>query len=80
MRLRKSTVNDPEVLARIESLVIPPAWKNVWISPYPNGHIRAVGTAAASTCITSNGRLRGQEKYDRAVSLAKRLRTVNPAA
>jgi DNA topoisomerase-1 len=40
-------VDDPEVLARIESLVIPPAWKNVWISPYPNGHIQAVGTDVA---------------------------------
>ncbi|GAA4186265.1 DNA topoisomerase IB [Gryllotalpicola kribbensis] len=40
-------VSDAEVLARIESLVIPPAWLDVWISPYPDGHIQAVGTDAA---------------------------------
>lgn len=39
-------VEDPKVLDRIESLVIPPAWKEVWICPYPNRHIQAVGTDA----------------------------------
>jgi DNA topoisomerase I len=29
---------------RIEKLVIPPAWKDVWICPRANGHIQAVGT------------------------------------
>jgi DNA topoisomerase IB len=37
-------VRDPETLARIKALVIPPAWKDVWISPVPNGHIQALGT------------------------------------
>jgi DNA topoisomerase IB len=32
---------------RIKKLVIPPAWKDVWICPWPNGHIQAVGTDAA---------------------------------
>lgn len=36
-------VNDADTLARIKSLVIPPAWSSVWISPSPNGHIQAVG-------------------------------------
>ena len=40
-------VTDPATLARIEDLVIPPAWKNVWICPHPNGHIQAVGTDVA---------------------------------
>lgn len=40
-------VDDPETLQRIESLVIPPAWRDVWVSPWPNGHIQAVGTDAA---------------------------------
>ena len=40
-------VTDPEVLARIRGLVIPPAWRDVWICPHPNGHIQAVGTDAA---------------------------------
>jgi DNA topoisomerase I len=36
-------VRDVETLKRIRSLVIPPAWTAVWISPYPNGHIQAIG-------------------------------------
>jgi DNA topoisomerase-1 len=39
-------VRDPEVLARIRSLVIPPAWTSVWISPDPNTHIQVVGRDA----------------------------------
>lgn len=39
-------VNDPEVLERIKKLVIPPAWENVWISPYENGHLQVIGTDA----------------------------------
>lgn len=37
------TIRDPEIRAWIESLVIPPAWEDVWISPYRNGHILATG-------------------------------------
>src|SRR3954469_10010854 len=36
-------VDDEEVRARIHALVIPPAWKDVWICPYPGGHIQATG-------------------------------------
>ncbi|MCB2411653.1 DNA topoisomerase IB [Demequina sp. TTPB684] len=32
---------------RIEQLVIPPAWQDVWICPSPTGHLQAVGTDAA---------------------------------
>ena len=32
-----------EDLARIKSLVIPPAWTNVWISSQANGHLQATG-------------------------------------
>jgi DNA topoisomerase-1 len=73
----RDRVGDPEVLARIEALVIPPAWKNVWISPYPNGHIQAVGTdVAGRRQYVYHERWqaeRSEEKYDRAVSLAKQL-------
>jgi DNA topoisomerase IB len=75
--VERESVNDSAALERIEALVIPPVWKNVWICPYPNGHIQAVGTDAA-------GRRqylyheqwqaeRAEEKYDRAFSLANRL-------
>jgi DNA topoisomerase I len=36
-------LEDAETLARIRSLAIPPAWTGVWICPYPNGHIQAIG-------------------------------------
>src|SRR5919206_3827834 len=36
-------VDDDEVLARIHALRIPPAWNDVWICPYPGGHIQATG-------------------------------------
>ena len=36
-----------EVLVRIRELGIPPAWQDVWICPYPMGHLQATGTDAA---------------------------------
>jgi DNA topoisomerase IB len=36
-----------EDVERIRSLAIPPAWSAVWICPYANGHIQAVGTDGA---------------------------------
>ena len=36
-------VRDIDTLNRIRSLVIPPAWTAVWICPYANGHIQAIG-------------------------------------
>lgn len=32
---------------RVKDLVIPPAWEDVWITPYENGHLQAVGTDEA---------------------------------
>ena len=40
-------VTDEATLARIEALVLPPAWEDVWICPVASGHIQAVGTDAA---------------------------------
>ncbi len=34
----------PDDVARVKSLVIPPAWRDVWICPFPHGHLQAVGT------------------------------------
>ena len=31
------------MIERIKELAIPPAWKDVWICPHPNGHIQATG-------------------------------------
>jgi DNA topoisomerase I len=40
-------VSEREVLDRIAGLAIPPAWQEVWICPWPNGHTQAIGTDAA---------------------------------
>src|ERR687893_3115061 len=40
-------VTEPSVLTRIQELAIPPARNEVWICPYPGGHIQATGTDAA---------------------------------
>jgi len=37
----------PETLERVRELGIPPAWKDVWICPFPNGHLQATGIDAA---------------------------------
>ena len=36
-------ITDPDTLARIRTLAIPPAWTKVWICPDPDGHLQAVG-------------------------------------
>ncbi len=36
-------IENKNILARIENLVIPPIWKNVWICPDGNGHLQATG-------------------------------------
>ena len=41
--LNDTTVKDKDTLARIKSLVIPPAWKNVWICSVENGHLQCTG-------------------------------------
>lgn len=40
-------MSEPEVLERIRLLAVPPAWNDVWICPWPNGHIQATGIDAA---------------------------------
>jgi DNA topoisomerase IB len=37
-------LTDPAQLARIRAPTIPPAWRDVWIRPWPGGHLQAVGT------------------------------------
>ena len=70
-------VMDEAVLARIRSLAIPPAWNEVWISPWANGHIQATGRDA-------RGRkqyryhprwrdVRDEAKYERMLSFARAL-------
>ncbi len=64
-------ITDPDVLARVRSLAIPPAYRDVWISPYPNGHIQAVGTDAAG-----RRQYRYHELWSQRRSQAKHLRVL----
>ena len=70
-------IEDSETLDRIRELAIPPAWKEVWICPQPNGHIQATG-------IDDAGRKqylyheqwresRDREKFDEMLDFAKSL-------
>ncbi|MDX6257635.1 MAG: hypothetical protein QOJ11_3969 [Frankiales bacterium] len=72
-----SEVCDPLEIARIDALVIPPAWRDVWISPHPNGHIQALGTDAAGRRQYLYHplwrRQRDAEKFDRVLLMAERL-------
>ncbi|MCS5732563.1 DNA topoisomerase IB [Herbiconiux daphne] len=71
------TITDPELRARIEHLAIPPAWTDVWIAPFANGHIQATGVDGAGrrqyiyhpTWREQKDRI----KYDRALALAESL-------
>ena len=70
-------ITDPEVLERIGDLVIPPAWEDVWICPWPMGHIQATG-------VDQRGRKqylyhpkwrerRDQQKFDEMLDFARAL-------
>lgn len=70
-------IADEEVVDRIRSLAIPPAWEDVWICSDPDGHIQATG-------LDAKGRrqyryhdewteARNRAKHDRILRFAKRL-------
>src|SRR6478735_7705616 len=70
-------ITDPEEIQRIQSLAIPPAWQDVWISPHPNGHIQAVGTDDAGRrqyLYHPDWRIkRDKQKFDRVLQSARKL-------
>jgi DNA topoisomerase IB len=70
-------LTDPETLTRIRALVIPPAWDDVWICPYPDGHIQAIGTdSAGRRQYRYHGLWREQrdrEKHDRMLEFGRAL-------
>lgn len=72
-----AAVTDDETLDRIKSLVIPPAWRKVWICPHPNGHVQAVGVDVAGRrqylYHEQWRKERDEEKFDRVLELAARL-------
>jgi DNA topoisomerase I len=70
-------VADAATLQRIKDLVIPPAWRKVWICCYPNGHIQAVGTDAAGRRQYLYHQKwqeeRNEEKFDRVLEMSAAL-------
>jgi DNA topoisomerase-1 len=70
-------IRNPIELRRIKSLAVPPAWTNVWISPFSDSHLQATGRDA-------RGRkqyryhprwreARDQTKYDRLIPFGRVL-------
>jgi DNA topoisomerase I len=77
------TIGNAGVLERLRALAIPPAWADVWICPWPNGHLQATGRDAA-------GRLqylyhrdwreqRDREKFERMLEFARALPNLRSA-
>ncbi|HEU4811194.1 MAG TPA: DNA topoisomerase IB [Nocardioides sp.] len=62
---------------RVRDLVIPPAWQDVWICPWPNGHLQAVGTDDAGRrqyLYHPDWRARrDSEKFDRVLHFGRAL-------
>ena len=76
-------ITEAAVVAHINSLAIPPAYCDVWISPHPRGHIQAIG-------IDARGRkqyryhpdwraARDQAKYDHVIDFARALPAIRQA-
>ncbi|HEV2062124.1 MAG TPA: DNA topoisomerase IB [Solirubrobacteraceae bacterium] len=76
-------VDDSEVLQRVHELVIPPAWQDVWICPYPGGHIQATGIDARGRkqyLYHPKWRLRrDQAKFDDMIRFARALPAMREA-
>jgi DNA topoisomerase I len=70
-------IEEPEVVERIRELGIPPAWKDVWICPWSNGHIQATGMDAAGRkqylYHPDWRRRRDAEKFDEMLEFAQAL-------
>jgi DNA topoisomerase IB len=70
-------ITDAEHLDRIVALAIPPAWQEVWISPWPDGHIQAAGLDDAQRrqyLYHEQWRLRrARRKHDHVLAVARRL-------
>jgi DNA topoisomerase I len=74
---RGNRITDPATLERIESLAIPPAWRDVWISPRPSAKLQATGLdSAGRRQYLYHPEYRAQQeqaKYDRLIRFAERL-------
>ena len=80
---RGRPITDEDALARIEALRIPPAWKDVWISPRPHAKLQATGVDKAGRrqylYHPAYRARREQAKYDKLVRFAERLPALREA-
>jgi DNA topoisomerase I len=74
---RGKRITDPEKIERIEELVIPPAWRDVWISPRPRAKLQATGVdRAGRRQYLYHPEFRAQQeqaKFDKLVRFAEQL-------
>lgn len=72
-----NTIKNTDVVERIRTLAIPPAWEEVWICPSPDGHIQATGIdqAGRRQYLYHDDWRSAQDavKHDRVRQLARRL-------
>jgi DNA topoisomerase-1 len=80
---RGRPIADPDKLRRIDELRIPPAWRDVWISPRPNAKLQATGIDAAGRrqyLYHPEYRARQEQaKYDKLIRFAERVPDVRKA-
>jgi DNA topoisomerase-1 len=64
-------IDDEQVIARIKGLAVPPAWEDVWICTFENGHLQATGRDARRRkqyrYHPEWNRARGEDKFSRVV-------------
>lgn len=70
-------LQDQERINQINSLVLPPAWSDVWICPYPNGHLQATGYDVKGRkqyrYHNKWSQVRNSNKFDRIYAFGKKL-------
>jgi DNA topoisomerase-1 len=80
---RGKPIVDEAKLARIEAIVIPPAWKDVWISPRANAKLQATGVDTAGRrqyLYHPEYRARQEQaKYDNLIQFAEALPNLRAA-
>jgi DNA topoisomerase-1 len=75
-----SKLCDARVLRRLRSLAIPPAWTDVWICPFADGHLQATGRDARSRKQYRYHplfrQMRESNKYEHLIEFAEALPTI----
>ncbi len=75
--MQGNLIHDENTLDRIRKLVLPPAWENVWIAPWPNAHLQATGTDAKGRkqyrYHSTWAKVRNETKYYRLLLFGRQL-------